>query len=83
MLCSNWKGGLTMANKWLRLNCLVPCDAIDFLKEEAARRTAAGESWKWRELAEVRCSVMLQEWVTDQRFRLAEKSRLAETNKHG
>jgi hypothetical protein len=72
-----------MARKRIRLDFHVDEDVIAFLKEEAERRTsvsANGEKWTWRDLAWVRCSIMLEDWVREQR---AARLSLATTHKHG
>jgi hypothetical protein len=48
---------------------------VDFLKEETARRNATADAggdaqhWTWKQLAWVRCSIMLEEWVKEQKIR--------------
>jgi hypothetical protein len=61
------------------IKLFVPKDVVDFLKEDAKRRNAiaaAGgdeQHWTWKQLAWVRCSIMLGEWVTEQKFRQSQE----------
>jgi hypothetical protein len=65
------------------IKLFVPTEVVEFLKEETERRNAAattddGQPWTWKQLAWVRCSIMLEEWVREQKFRRSqEQSRQA------
>lgn len=56
-----------MPNKHVRLTVWLSEETIAQVEAEANRRNATKTDtpWTWRDLAQVRCAIMLEEWARD------------------